>query len=374
VVLRDTVVKAWAARSTAAVQTFFALQRKRARSRQVVTFSSPLSSVIGEIDSLVRRDPAGRGLISTESHFGPLCFGHLLRAAENLASTARSVVIVTGFFVPDADLPCAETDGPPGAVVLARALEAVGIRATLVTDLPCAPAVRAAARAAGIDLSVVEIGTRPIKWLIEFLKGDRGSQPTHLIAIERVGPSHDERSLLRQPRTGPAPLAEFQRAVPLEHRDRCHNARGKLIDGSTIPLHLLFLHGPRRLRSLKTIGIGDGGNEIGMGCIPWEDLARRIGGEAAAWIPCRVATDWNIVAGTSNWGAFALAAATLLLMNRVDALRPLDEEFHRRVLEQMVAQGPAIDGMTRRREATVDGLPFATYIQSWLGIRRLLGL
>jgi hypothetical protein len=40
----------------------------------------------------------------------------------------------------------------------------------------------------------------------------------------------------------------------------------------------------------------------------------------------------------------------------------------------MVAEGPAIDGMTRRREATVDGLPFATYIQSWLGIRRLLGL
>jgi hypothetical protein len=81
-----------------------------------------------------------------------------------------------------------------------------------------------------------------------------------------------------------------------------------------------------------------------------------------------------VIAGTSNWGAFALAAATLRLMNRVEALAPLDEDFHRRLLEQMVAEGPAIDGMTRRREATVDGLPFATYIQSWLGIRRLLGL
>jgi hypothetical protein len=61
-------------------------------------------------------------------------------------------------------------------------------------------------------------------------------------------------------------------------------------------------------------------------------------------------------------------------MNRVEALAPFDEDFHRRVLEQLVAEGPAIDGMTRRREPTVDGLPFATYIQSWLGIRRLLGL
>ena len=39
----------------------------------------------------------------------------------------------------------------------------------------------------------------------------------------------------------------------------------------------------------------------------------------------------------------------------------------------MVAEGPAVDGITRRQAATVDGLPFATYIQSWVGIRRLLG-
>ena len=111
-----------------------------------------------------------------------------------------------------------------------------------------------------------------------------------------------------------------------------------------------------------------------MGAIPWEDLARRIGGETAAWIPCRIATDWNVIAGTSNWGANALAAATLVCRNRVDALAPLDAEFQHQILERMVTEGPAIDGMTRHREATVDGLPFATYIQSWLGIRKLLGL
>jgi hypothetical protein len=327
------------------------------------------ASLIDQIEALVRRDPAGRGLISTEAQLGPLCPHHLAQAAESLATTARHVAIVTGFFVPDAEFPCAETDGPPGAVLLASALESVGVRATLVTDSFCASAVQAAARAAAGPIPV-EVCTDPAAWLDDFVNSDRGSHLTHLIAIERVGPSHDEQSLAAQPRNTSVPLAKFRAAVPPAHRNHCHNVRGQLIDSTTAPLHLLYKEGS----DVKTIGIGDGGNEIGMGCIPWEDLARRIEGDVSAWIPCRIATDWNLIAGTSNWGAFALAAATLALMNRVEALRPLDEEFHRQLLEQMVADGPAIDGMTRRREATVDGLPFATYIQSWLGIRRLLGL
>ena len=40
----------------------------------------------------------------------------------------------------------------------------------------------------------------------------------------------------------------------------------------------------------------------------------------------------------------------------------------------MVEHGPAVDGVTRRREATVDGLPFLTYIQPWAAIRAKLGL
>jgi D-glutamate cyclase len=334
--------------------------------------SAPL---IDQIEALVRRDPAGRGLISSEAQFGPLCPGHLVQAAESLAQTARSVAIVTGFFVPDAELPAAETDGPPGAVVLAMALESVGIRSTLVTDLRCGSAVRAAARTAEGKRPAVQICADPVDWFEAFLREEAGARLSHLIAVERVGPSHDRSSLIAQSRQTSPPVDEFEATVPIEHRNRCHNVRGSLIDETTTPLHVLFEHGPQRLPGLKTIGIGDGGNEIGMGCIAWEELARRIcGGVQSALSPCRVATDWNLIAGTSNWGAFALAAATLFLMNRVEALAPLDKEFHRRLLERMIADGPAIDGMTRRREATVDGLPFETYIQSWLGIRRLLGV
>ena len=58
-----------------------------------------------------------------------------------------------------------------------------------------------------------------------------------------------------------------------------------------------------------------------------------------------------------------------LLCDRVDVLEPWSQAR----LEHIVANGPAVDGVTGRREATVDGLPFLTYIQPWEGIRRLLG-
>ena len=106
------------------------------------------------------------------------------------------------------------------------------------------------------------------------------------------------------------------------------------------------------------------------------DLWRGIVGDTGAGlrIPCRISTDWTIIAGTSNWGGYALAAAVLLLRDAVDALDEWDAAQQLAVLTHIIEHGPAVDGCTARREATVDGLPFATYIQPWEGIRRLLGL
>ena len=84
--------------------------------------------------------------------------------------------------------------------------------------------------------------------------------------------------------------------------------------------------------------------------------------------------DWNIVAGTSNWGAYALAAAVALLRGNPAAIAPFDSRQRRAVVEHMVLHGPAVDGVTRRQEPTVDGLPFLTYLQPWQAIRSKLGL
>ena len=343
-----------------------------------------VDSALAQIESVIRRDPAARGLISSEPLYGPLCPGHLAEAAAELAASCRHAAIVTGFFIPAADPPAAETDGPPGAVVLAMALQAIGAETTLVTDGNCASAVRATVAAAGGDptavavcpVSGVSVDGRSAAsiWIDDFAQNGPGRTVTHVIAIERVGPSHDEESLRNQQRVGPPPIQEFLSTVPVEQRNRCHNARGMSIDAWSAPLYRLFEKSSARSKSWKTIGIGDGGNEIGMGTVPWEELVRRLPRKEASAIPCRVATDRNIIAGTSNWGGFALAAAVALLAGKTDALSLVDAKFQQDLLERMVADGPAVDGIARRPSATVDGLPFATYIQAWLEIRRLIGL
>jgi hypothetical protein len=336
------------------------------------------SLTLDELERLIRRDPARRGLIANEEQRGPLCPGHLAQAARDLAQNGQRVAIVTGFFIPAADPPAAETAGPPGAALLAAALTSIGIPATLVTDEHCRHAVEVAAKAMNLPPSVVAApgkSTHEIDAWFEATINDFTQPPwTHLIAIERVGPSHTRLSVEQQiPAPQAADLELFEQLVAPTDRDRCFNMRGICLDAQTAPLHRLFeLAG--RTKTLKTVGIGDGGNEIGMGSIPWQELQQRLADPAVAKIPCRIATNWTIVAGVSNWGAMALAAATLLLRDQQSNLQPWTANQQLQSLKQLVTEGPAVDGITRLPQATVDGLPFLTYIQPWEGIRRAVGL
>ena len=341
-------------------------------------------NLIQQFDAAIRRDPAQRGLIASEPLYGPLCQGHLEAAAHDLARFGKRVAIVTGFYIPGGEPPAAETDGPPGALVLAQTLLALGIDSVVMTDEFCLGALSAAAHSAGYPAERLlacpngrEAGPEnnsQAAWRSDFFARGAGKNLSHLIAIERVGPSHTADSIARQSRSGEVPLARFLERVPLHERDRCHNMRGENIDRYAGDLHRLFEEAPHELPGLKRIGIGDGANEIGMGAVPWEDLERRLSGEQSGRVPCRIAADWNIVAGTSNWGAYALAASVALLRGVVSTVAPYDCRQQQAVLEAMVADGPAVDGVTRRREATVDGLPFLTYIQPWEAIRARLGL
>jgi hypothetical protein len=335
--------------------------------------SNDINEIIEQLERLIRRDPANRGLIAGEEAHGPLCAGHLGAAAFHLAEHATHVGLVTGFYVPHGQPPAAETDGPPGTLMLARALESLGIEVTVLTDELCFPAVSAAAAATGFDAESLAVFPHESRtWLHAFFTTGRGRNLTHLIAVERAGPSHTPDSLSQQQRNTPPPLEQFAAMVPTQSQNRCHNMRGRQIDEHTAETYRLFDELSKYRPKSKTIGIGDGGNEIGMGSILWEELHRRLDGEQAARIPCRIATDWTIVAGVSNWGAYALAAAVLLVRDKVDFLRDWDADRELSVLTHMIKHGPAVDGITARCEPTVDGLPFATYIQPWNGIRRLL--
>jgi hypothetical protein len=340
--------------------------------------STKHAALLREFERFVHRDPARRGLCAAEheetGHPSAPRLGaeQLAAAAFNLARHARKVAVVTGFFIPHAQPPAAETDGPPGSLLLAHCLQALKIEAAVITDAPCAHAVRAAAEGIGFpDNRVFVSPLEAESWCQEFWKSGFANGLTHLVAIERVGPSHTPESVAKQNKDD---ASAFLSDVATEHYDRCHNMRGICIDGHTAPLHLLFERLPSRHSAVKTIGVGDGGNEIGMGAISWAELRRRLSGEQAGRVPCRIACDFNIVAGTSNWGAMALAAGVCLLRGRLDVLQPWTRERHREWLEYLVTNGPAVDGVTGRREATVDGLPFLTYIQPWEGILRCCGV
>jgi hypothetical protein len=80
--------------------------------------------------------------------------------------------------------------------------------------------------------------------------------------------------------------------------------RGVDISDVTPPIDSMFL--PPFLEGENvTIGIGDGGNEIGLGLPAIEDRV----------IACTVPTTVAIATGVSNWGGYALAAGLAVLAN-----------------------------------------------------------
>ena len=83
---------------------------------------------------------------------------------------------------------------------------------------------------------------------------------------------------------------------------------------------------------------------------------RRLG-PLATRIASVVGVDHLVVAGVSNWGGYGVVAALSRLAER-DLLHTPALERH--LVEACVAAG-ASDGVTRRREATVDGLPIEAH-------------
>lgn len=98
---------------------------------------------------------------------------------------------------------------------------------------------------------------------------------------------------------------------------------------------------------LVSVGIGDGGNGIGMGNLaPVIPLVMSMEGA-----PCATRTTRLIISSVSNWGAWGLVAALSRLTRQ--NLLPTREEA-RETLERLVSLG-AVDGVTGRAGATVDG-------------------
>jgi hypothetical protein len=312
----------------------------------------------------VQEDVGGRGLkTDPERNLINALPDDFAAACRSLSAAGTKVLIVTGFVIADARPVASETDGPPGALFLARALTPLGIEVVLAADGTCVPALEVGVRACDLQgrVPVIELPAEAldeagyVEWV--FAACERSTAPlTHLLALERVGPSHTLRSLQAQKGTTPELTAEFQKEVPPIRRDRCQSMRGVDITDRVSPTHLLFEAAGAHEPPIQTIGIGDGGNEIGMGKLPWDVVRRNIPGGGP--IACRVPADQLIVAGVSNWGAYALAAGVRVLRGVEHDPALFDPAREQELLQLMIYAGPLVDGVTAKREATVDGLPF----------------
>jgi hypothetical protein len=127
------------------------------------------------------------------------------------------------------------------------------------------------------------------------------------------------------------------------------------------PAHLLFETVNQHAPHVVTLGIGDGGNEIGMGKLPWGIIRRNI--PRGGLVACRVPADHLIVCGVSNWGAYGLAAGVRRLRGAPPDGDLFEPDRELALLRLMVEQGPLVDGVTGQQTATVDGLGWERYVE-----------
>jgi hypothetical protein len=321
-------------------------------------FDERAAQAMARMDVLIRRDPGARGLAS-KAGMNPL-----EAAARSIAGASR-VLIATGFCV--RAFMIGETDGPLGAAILADALAGLGIEAGIVTDRHSAALVRAACGVYGRNPPVYEIPVVQAEADRELARICAGFRPSHVVAIERPGSAKDgSRYSMRGeclddivPGFDALFAPRFAGAVPC----------GAVPCGGVAESAAGGRGGAER--GWITIGVGDGGNELGMGSLPPELKAGVAHGEK---IFASHGADFPIVAGVSNWGGWALAAAILLAARSARRSSGLsappelrDHSMELRALEAIVGLG-AVDGATKTRARSVDGLPPELYIEVIEGI------
>jgi len=315
------------------------------------------------IDRFMTIDLTGVGLIDKirealeRRQPGPICMG----AAEIMVRAVRAkngpVLIATGF--PEGGgVP--ETDGPVGAALLARALFlGLGVESVIVVDEDWEAMMRQTCLGAG--LSPMPFPNSGVIESVAFLR------PVYIRTVPKDAEGARAVSDDLLARTRPSLLVAIERPGA-NAKGLYHGLGGRPLDGMVGDLDYLFRTGKEL--GLPFIGIGDGGNELGMGVIA-EDLPRFSPKAADCGIPGRggvaAATGAShlVVANVSNWGATGIIAAlAALLENEVVFHEP---ELEVRCIEQCVSGG-GVDGMFMAPEPAVDGIS----AREWEGLVRTL--
>ena len=248
-----------------------------------------------------------RGISALQGHMPP---NFCEEAASLILENPGTVLITTGFYILACKAP--ETDGPPGAIVIGKALQSLGYEVVYVSDRYSVPLMSSllTEKEKVVDFPIMDHETSK-KWAAD-LKGQ--IRPSILISIERCGLTRDGAYLNMRGND----ITEY-------------NAKIDYVFDGTVP----------------SVAIGDGGNEIGMG-----NLASVIPTvETLPKSPCVTKADKLIITSVSNWGGYGLVAALSILKNK-NLLPSVWEE--QRIVKRCVDMG-AVDGILNEPVYGADG-------------------
>ena len=226
------------------------------------------------------------------------------KAAKMILSWDKgNVFLTTGFYVEG----YAETDGPPGTAFLALALKKLGFNPIIITDKFAENF---------FNLDGIQTITMPFDeaeaWCRNLLAK---YQPVGLISVERCG-KNDE--------------------------DKYANMRGVCINEYTAKIDDLF---EIAYGHIPTIGVGDGGNEIGMG------NEASVIHDKLSLSPCMVKVSQLVIATVSNWGAYAIVAYLQKFSGQTVYMN-FDDVYN--YISQIVDEG-SVDGVLKQHIIGVDG-------------------
>lgn len=297
-----------------------------------------LWKIAESLDQLIKLDVPARGVIDTlyaaarKKEGKPLTLA-AVKVLQKAIQPGDKVIIATGWMDQPVVAPgYGESDGPPGAVVLARALR-IALKAApiIVTDECLVEGLRQVARAAGFQCVEPEELHHSIErnkmMTISILPFPADREMGKLQAAEML-------ATLK-----PSACIALERGG-MNQAGIIHNMLGQDTSDSQAKIDYVFQLAAQQ--GIATVGIGDGGNEIGMGNI-LETVSKQVPHGEKCQCPCgggvaaATVVDVLVTAAISNWGGYALAALLGISTGALNAIN--DAEGERRVLEATASAG-----------------------------------
>jgi hypothetical protein len=271
-----------------------------------------------------------------------------LKAARLLNERVKkddTVLLLSGFVILNWNRP--ETDGPIGVAALARSLDlALGAVPVILTEDILVNNLAKTTEAAGMIVCDNEE---------ELRRGGRGRK-----ALVMGFPIDHEEAKIQAieilDRLNPKAVIAVERPGWNEKQVH-HSGMGYNISDVTAKLDYLFLEAQKR--GILTIGVGDLGNEMGMGYVE-EEVKTGIPNGATCLcgcgggIACHVSADVGLICNISNWGAYGICACLAALAGEEEVLH--DGKLEKRMISACVDAG-ALDPVSGMLIPRVDGEP-----------------